>query len=108
MLRYRQTYARRKFVFSDEDLNLIADESDTTSDAINDQQVALEQCLSELRPKDRELIRMRYAPDMSGDEIAELLGRPVNSVYQSVGRIRQALAECIRLKLVSTTGTSAI
>ena len=62
-------------------------------------QEALTDCLKLLREKDRALIRMRYSPGVTGDDVARQLGRPPNSVYQSLGRIRRALAECIQRRL---------
>jgi RNA polymerase sigma-70 factor (ECF subfamily) len=64
---------------------------------------ALEQCLGTLREKDRELIKNRYQPGTSGKYEAENLGRPANSVYQSIGRIRRTLLECIRRRLATET-----
>ncbi|MAT69718.1 MAG: hypothetical protein CMJ58_09355 [Planctomycetaceae bacterium] len=60
---------------------------------------ALSQCLEKLPGKDRELIRARYAPGASVSAIAKQLDRTVNSVSQSLRRIRRALAECIRRNL---------
>lgn len=56
---------------------------------------ALQECLQKLKPKDRKLIQRRYAPGSNGKSVAEALNRPANSVYQSLGRIRRTLLECI-------------
>ena len=58
-------------------------------------------CLARLAPSDRELIRRRYSPGETGKSLAEALGRPANSVYQSLGRIRRTLLECIKRRLAA-------
>ena len=52
--------------------------------------LALLACLGKLRKADRELIEERYASGENGLSVARKLGRPANSVYQSLGRIRRA------------------
>jgi RNA polymerase sigma-70 factor (ECF subfamily) len=44
---------------------------------------------------------MRYAPGETGKNLAEQIGRPSNSVYQSLGRIRRTLMECIQRRLAA-------
>ncbi len=60
---------------------------------------ALSECISKLRESDQELLRRRYAGGVTGDEVAHQLGRPANSVYQSLGRVRKTLIECVRRRL---------
>ena len=62
---------------------------------------ALLVCLARLAPADRELIRLRYAPSETGKSLARKLGRPANSVYQSLSRIRRALLECVKRRLAA-------
>ena len=58
-----------------------------------------------LQQEDRDLIQRRSQPGHSGTEIAEVLGRPANSVYQSLGRIRRTLLECVQRRLSAEWGT---
>ena len=55
----------------------------------------LEACLDRLAPGDRELIERRYQPGALVGALAAELGRPVNSVSKSLGRIRRTLWKCI-------------
>ena len=96
ILKARRDYARSKLRFSDEFLTAVATDVEERSDVLEDRRHALAECLEKLRKADRELIQARYQPGMSGDELAAQLGRPANSVYQSIGRIRKALADCIQ------------
>ena len=99
VLKHRARKRREKLVFSDEFLECVAQTTLERSDELESRRAALADCLTKLRPKDRELIEKRYAPGERGKHLAENLGRPANSVYQSLGRIRRALLECIEQQL---------
>jgi RNA polymerase sigma-70 factor (ECF subfamily) len=60
---------------------------------------ALATCLTALRVEDRELIQRCYEQGAAFKDVAEQMGRPVNSVYKSLGRVRRWLHECINRKL---------
>jgi len=62
---------------------------------------ALPICLEKLPAADRDLIQRRYRENVKGIELARQLGRPVNSVYKSLGRIRRALLTCIERQLAA-------
>ena len=70
---------------------------------------ALQRCLGKLAPADRELIVRRYAAGEQGKHLAEQMGRPANSVYKSIGRIRLALLDCVTrtLRLAEWPGGAA-
>ncbi|NNM86627.1 MAG: sigma-70 family RNA polymerase sigma factor [Phycisphaerales bacterium] len=56
---------------------------------------ALRHCLELLSPAAMELIRKRYEQGMNYPAIAQLLKRPVNSLYVTFSRIHVSLADCI-------------
>ena len=56
---------------------------------------ALENCLGKLAEGDRTLIRQRYQPNTTVQQLASDIGRSANSVSKSLGRIRRVLLECI-------------
>ena len=85
-------------------LELVAERSESVNENLHVRQAALAKCLGQLRPKDRALIQMRYAAGANGDKVARTLGRPANSVYQSLGRIRRVLVECVRMQLAAEGG----
>jgi len=62
---------------------------------------ALARCMAELTPNGREILKLRYFEGRSGRDVAELLGRKVETVYQALARIHKALGECIRLRLAA-------
>ncbi len=74
-------------------------------EVLEERRRALLACLSRLVPADRELIRQRDAPSETGKSLARKLGRPANSVYQSLSRIRRALMECVKRRMAAEAQT---
>ena len=103
VMKHRQRYRREKLTFSDEFLSTVAGEAASQSTEMELRREALQRCLEKLDEKDRELIQQRYQPGGHGKELASSRGRPVNSVYQSLGRIRRGLLECIHRQLATET-----
>lgn len=101
VFRFRRTRGTKLKFLDGELLDLVASHTESSSHELEARQEALANCMKQLRPKDRELIQLRYTPGVSGDDIAQQLGRPANSVYQSLGRIRRVLADCIHRRLAS-------
>lgn len=96
VMKYRQQKTRSKLQFSDEFVSQVAEASKETLAFNEEERLALQECLQKLRDKDRELIQERYRPGSKGKDLAHRLGRPANSVYQSLSRIRKTLLECVR------------
>jgi RNA polymerase sigma-70 factor, ECF subfamily len=57
---------------------------------------ALKRCMDRLNETDRRLIRLCYSSGRTIKQIAEALGRPAQSTYNSLCRIRRSLFECVR------------
>lgn len=60
---------------------------------------ALVRCRERLSEHARELLTLRYVHDLSGEQIAEKLGRPLNTIYVTITRLHRALGDCIRARL---------
>jgi RNA polymerase sigma-70 factor (ECF subfamily) len=101
VLKFRKRAGRDRLRFSDDFLQAVADEAPLTLDNVDERRKALEHCLEKLRPNDRRIVEERYRPGTKGRDLAEELGRPANSLYQSLGRIRRTLLECIERQLVA-------
>lgn len=101
VLKLRERRGRDKLRFTSEFVEVIAAEAAETGENWEDRRQALAVCLAKLRPRDRELIERRYAPGENGKSVAEDLGRPINAVYQSLGRIRRVLLECVQRQLAA-------
>lgn len=101
VLKYRERRRRDKLQFSEHFLTAVSREVVELDGQTEERRKALQACLGKLRSDDRELIRHRYASGRNGKAVAEMLDRPANSVYQSLGRIRRALLECIQRRLTA-------
>lgn len=101
ILKWRQRQRRDKLSFSDDFLKAVAEEVETRSPLQDQRRNALEECMQKLQEHDRILIERRYQPGVTGKELARDLGRPANSVYQSLSRIRRVLLECIERQLTA-------
>jgi RNA polymerase sigma-70 factor (ECF subfamily) len=97
VLRHRQTTAARIVTLDPQVLDELADRfADATPLGDDDRRSdALSACLQKLNEADRDLILARYRPGASVKAIAERTQRTVNSVSQSLSRIRRLLAECV-------------
>ena len=62
---------------------------------------ALRKCLDRLTPNNREIVRLRYFEGRPGVQVAEVLGRKLDTVYQALARIHKSLADCVRQRLAS-------
>ena len=60
---------------------------------------ALRECLRTLTPRSRRLVDLRYGENLDGRRLAEILARPLNTIYVALSRIHRTLGECVRLKL---------
>jgi len=58
-------------------------------------------CIEELAPKAREVLRLRYFAEHGPAEIAALLGRTVSGVNASLVKSRDALRRCVSAKLAA-------
>lgn len=95
VLKYRQTHRRDRLQFNDDLLETIAEERSASEELLQARRRALAGCLEKLAPRDRALIKDRYAGSLTVLEIARQSGRPVNTLYKALERIRRALMHCI-------------
>lgn len=102
ILKFRERSRSARLQFCDEFLSRVAEEAIEINDELEQRREALSECLRRLKPIDRELIQARYAPGENGLKVADRLGRPANSVYQSIGRIRKTLFDCVTRRLAAT------
>jgi len=101
ILKFRKKRSRDKHQFSDEFVSQVAEAVKENQEIFELRRNALTFCLGKLRTKDRELIQRRYQGSHQGKDVADDLGRPANSVYQSLGRVRRTLFECINRYIAS-------
>lgn len=56
---------------------------------------ALDLCLGRISKSERDILNARYREGLKSNEVARRFGRPVGSLYTTLGRIHKKLAQCI-------------
>ena len=99
VLAHRKRRQWDKSGFDKELIEQLATEAGERADGLDAKRQALADCLTKLRVRDRQMIADRYARGLSGQQLAEKLGRTADSVFHSLYRIRSALVQCVQRKL---------
>jgi RNA polymerase sigma-70 factor (ECF subfamily) len=99
VMAWRKKQSRDRLVLDDDLLEKVADDFMALDVTAEDQLVALEGCISNLAPSQRELLDSRYTKGEPVNEIAARLGRDENVVSANLYRIRRSLMKCIEATL---------
>jgi RNA polymerase sigma-70 factor (ECF subfamily) len=98
--RFRRQQRRVGPQLSDAAVDLLAQDAVERAGLLESRRDALRNCLDKLSSKDRQLVQHCYSDSrVTFKKVAEILGRPVNTVYKALNRIRKALYECIERTL---------
>ena len=98
--RYRRQRRRVGPQLSDAVVDLLSCDAVERVDLLESRRDALRGCLEKLSDTDRHLVQQCYSDSRhSFKTAAEQLGRPVNTVYKALVRIRRALYQCIERTL---------
>jgi RNA polymerase sigma-70 factor (ECF subfamily) len=95
-LTFLRSQRRERARFSDDVVDLLADRELWSPDAVEERIAALVQCRQKLSKVDQALLSDCYGTANAFRDVAERLGRSVDSVYSSLSRIRRALYDCIQ------------
>ena len=101
-LRYKRDKARDKHVFSDELIEILAEETELHRDKLESETKALQSCLQKLPEKQRKLTLTAYSGDKNIKEVAELFGRTATAMYKALNRIRTNLLKCIKTEIAES------
>ena len=100
--RYRREQRRIGPQLSDAVVELVSRDAVERSDLLESRREALRGCLQKLSESDRSLVQHCYSDNhLSFKTVAEQLGRPSNTVYKALIRIRRLLYQCIERTLAS-------
>lgn len=102
VLTYKRKKARDKHVFSEELLELIADESLEQEERLSGEREALKVCMTKLKDQQRKILTFVYHSDKSIKEAAESLGKTATALYKILRRLRELLLNCIEKEMVSS------
>lgn len=99
---FRRKLGRDASCLSDEAVELLATDAVEQSDLMENRRTALHGCLEKLSESDRQLVSNCYSDTgQSIKNVAAVLGRPANTVYKALNRIRRALHNCIQSRLAN-------
>ena len=101
VLKYRRKQARDRLVLSDETIRLLSGDAEQRVNAMENERLALEDCLGKLQPADRRLVLSVHSRGDSVARIARQLGQSIRRLYSRVNVLRDILGECVRTKLAN-------
>ena len=96
VLKFRERQKKADRLLGDEVLEQLATQTIAMSDLLENQDETLQECLGKLRGKDKKLIQSRYFRGASASTLATNLGRSVESICNSLRRIRGELLLCVQ------------
>ena len=105
VMAYRSEHQRDRLQFSQDFVDLVADEVARAADEADARHQALAGCLRKLSQSSREALRHCYAEGEPIQKIADTLGRTPAATYKMLSRIRQTLRACIE-RTLSQEGTA--
>jgi RNA polymerase sigma-70 factor (ECF subfamily) len=101
VLSYRKRQRRDRMIFSDQTVELLAEQMASEGLGSDSRRDALESCVAKLKERDRELIRLRYEPRATTQGVADRVGRSIQAVYKALNRIHGQLLDCVRQTLAA-------
>jgi RNA polymerase sigma-70 factor (ECF subfamily) len=98
--RFRRQQKRVGPQLSDAAVELIASDAVERADLLESRRAALRKCMDNLPDADRQIVKQCYGDGRRTVRVAaENLGRPANTIYKALNRIRRALYLCIERRL---------
>jgi RNA polymerase sigma-70 factor (ECF subfamily) len=100
--KFRREARRTGFQLSEITCERLAADAARGADLFEFRRDALRNCLGKLAAGDRQLVQRCYSESTASFKaIAEEVGRPVNTVYKALNRIRRSLQQCIDRSLAA-------
>jgi RNA polymerase sigma-70 factor (ECF subfamily) len=102
VLKHRERSQRAARVLARQLMERLAEERVEHESVLEARLLALEECLRELPPRDRELIRQRYQVKRPAEELAAAFGPSRRTLFRKLDRIRRMLFECISRRVAAS------
>jgi RNA polymerase sigma-70 factor, ECF subfamily len=100
VLAWRRKSQRDRLQFDEGFLKNLANDAESQLLDTQEEVFLLRQCLKELSANERELISRRYDAGMSVQQLSAEVSEAPNTIAVRLFRIRQALLDCIRRKML--------
>jgi RNA polymerase sigma-70 factor, ECF subfamily len=101
ILKQRERSQRANRLLAPDLVEQLAQERERHEPVLQARLVALDACLQELRPVDRELIRKRYQTKARAEELVADFGPSRRTLFRRLDRIRRVLFECISRRVAA-------
>lgn len=95
---FRRAAKRRNLVLNDELVSLIAQEQISSSPRSAYRVELLQECVALLPPRDHKIVKQIYYDCASAGNVAENMGRSVQTIYNRLNVIRKELLNCVNRK----------
>jgi RNA polymerase sigma-70 factor (ECF subfamily) len=99
VLAWLRDRGRDRLVLSEKTVELLGNEAEIHEPSLERQREALERCIVEVAPAQRELLMRAYEPGARIAKLARESGRTGPGFYQWLYRMRKLLLDCIRRTL---------
>lgn len=95
ILGHRRDFDRNRMIFDSEFIDLYTQGWVDAAPRINDESMALQDCVRELKERAQEIVRLRYAEDQTSESIAGRLNLTAANVRAILKRSRDVLRRCV-------------
>ena len=99
VLKQRERISRCGRHLREDLVELLARERQSAEPELHARLQALEGCLQDLPPRDRDIINQRYTVGCPIDELVQRLGTSRRTLFRNLDRIRRTLFDCINRRL---------
>jgi RNA polymerase sigma-70 factor, ECF subfamily len=95
VLAFRQHERRSHVKFTDAFLEAVAATVDATNERLESEQRALADCVETLKPRERKLVLLRFAPGATTKSVAAHMDMTIDAVYKAISRVQATLLACV-------------
>ncbi len=95
VLKFFKNKSRNKLQFNDKLLESIAETAASNVNSIDERLIALNDCRKKLSKRDNKLLQLKYTHGNTIRKIADDTGNSVHALYKTMGKIHNALQQCI-------------
>ncbi|MCX7399141.1 MAG: sigma-70 family RNA polymerase sigma factor [Planctomycetales bacterium] len=99
--KHREKKTRSQLLFSEDVMDLLAQERERVEPELDQRLQLLDGCLSKLTAHDRELVTSRYAMRQSAEEMMKRFPISRRTLFRKLELLRQRLHECVTSQLQS-------
>lgn len=97
--KHREKSARSPLLFSEDVMDLLANERTHIEPQLDERLRLLDGCLGKLTPQDKELVTSRYALRQSAEDMMQRFDMSRRTLFRNLELLRQRLHECVTHQL---------